>query len=492
MAVVNGTEAVQKESLRLKVQRMGGFLSRMVMPNIGIFIAWGLITAFVIPTGWTPNENLAELVDPTMKYLLPLLIAFTGGRMVHGNRGGAIGALATMGVIIGSDITMLLGAMVMGPLAAWILKKIDALYAGKVRPGLEMLVDNFVLGIVGGVIMIIAYLAIEPIFAIILGALGAAVQWLMDMSLIPLLGILVPPGQVLFLNNAINHGIMIPLGIQEASETGKSLLFLVEANGGNFAGLLLAFWAFGKGVSKRTAPASFVIQFIGGIGEVAFPYVLVKPVIILAPIFGSVAGLTTLLLLDGGTVGPVSPGSIIALIAMSPRGGLFPNILAYVIAAAVSFLVAAVILKSDKKPDIDETVAPSDTSVTASEDADAVPGASAGSRRTAVSADGTAVTTRRIERVALICDAGMGSSAMGASILRSKITKAGLQVSTQHASMDSIPEDLDLVVTNKILEDRVTQRLGAADVPVWTLENMLSQPEYDAIVERIRNNNEHQ
>lgn len=473
MTAVRERESSANTPLRVKVQQMGAFLSRMVMPNIGIFIAWGLITAFVIPTGWTPNENLAQLVDPTIKYLLPLLIAFTGGRMVHGNRGGAIGALATMGVIIGSDITMLLGAMVMGPLAAWILKKVDGLYAGKVRAGLEMLVDNFVLGIVGGIIMIVAYLVIEPIFGVIIGVLGGAVEWLMGAGLIPLLGILVPPGQVLFLNNAINHGIMIPLGIQEASETGKSLLFLVEANGGNFAGLLLAFWVFGKGVSKRTAPASFVIQCIGGIGEVAFPYVLVKPIIILSPIFGSMAGLATLLLLDGGTVGPVSPGSIIALIAMSPRGGLIPNILAYVIAAAVAFLVAAIILKADRTPDVDETVVSSNSELTTPEDGEATPTAST-------------VATRRIERVALICDAGMGSSAMGASILRSKITKAGLQVDTAHASMDAIPEGLDLIVTNKILEDRVSQRLGGADVPVWTLENMLSQPEYDAIVDRIR------
>lgn len=478
-ATESAESAEKKQSLRVRVQRMGGFLSGMVMPNIGVFIAWGLITAFVIPTGWTPNAYLAELVDPTIKYLLPLLIAYTGGRIVHGNRGGAIGALATMGVIIGSDITMLLGGMVMGPLAAWILKKVDSLYAGKIKPGLEMLVDNFVLGIVGGIIMIIAYLAIEPIFAVILGVMSAAVQWLMDMSLIPLLGILVPPGQVLFLNNAINHGIMIPLGIQEANDTGQSLLFLVEANGGNFAGLLLAFWIFGKGVSKRTAPASLVIQSVGGIGEVAFPYVLVKPIIILAPIFGSMAGLTTLLLLDGGTIGPVSPGSFIALLAMTPRGGFTANILAYVIAAAVSFLVAAVILKMDKTSNVKDTAVSPDPATTASE--------TTATSTPATTEGGNAVAVRhRIHRLALICDAGMGSSAMGASILKNKINKAGLKVSTQHASMDSIPEDVDLIVTNEILKDRVVQRLGNAETPVWTLENMLNQQEYDVIVDRIR------
>ena len=60
------------------------------------------------------------MVDPMLKYLIPLLVAYTGGRMVHGQRGAVIGA-AAIGVIVGAglgDIPMILGAMIMGPLAA--------------------------------------------------------------------------------------------------------------------------------------------------------------------------------------------------------------------------------------------------------------------------------------------------------------------------------------------------------------------------------------
>lgn len=187
-------------------------------------IAWGLLTALFIETGWAPNATLAKLVDPTLTYLLPILIGYTGGRIVNGTRGGAIGAITTMGVIVGADITMFLGAMVMGPFAAWLLKQVDKLLEGRVHSGFEMLVDNFEVGILGMILAIIGHLGVEPIVTALMGWMAAGVGFLVHHGLLPLASLLVEPAKVLFLNNAVNHGILTPLGTQEAHTTGRSPL----------------------------------------------------------------------------------------------------------------------------------------------------------------------------------------------------------------------------------------------------------------------------
>ena len=435
---------------RAKIQRMGGFLSSMVMPNIGVFIAWGLMAAFFIPTGWTPNEHLNELVPPILNYLLLVLIGYTGGYNVYGKRGGAIGALATMGVVVGADITMLIGGIIMGPIGAILMKKIDELLKGKIKPGLEMLVDNFSLGFLGFAIALVGFVAVEPIFAVILSFISGGVDWLMARNLIPLTSIFVQPAQVLFLNNAVNHGIMIPLGTQQVLETGKSLLFLVEANGGAWVGLLIAFSMFGTGMAKKSAPASMLIQFLGGIGEVAFPYAMIKPITILAPIAGNMTALAIGQIFGGGTVGAVSPGSFLALLMMTPRGNFVVNIAMYASAVLVSFLVGAFFLRLSLKKDL------------AAEEELALEGAGASDTEAfetitpePIVTENVAPTGKMIRNVIIACDAGMGSSAMGASMLNTKARKNMLEVTVKNVSVDNIPEDADLIITNEILLERV-------------------------------------
>src|ERR671912_1865632 len=307
-------------SLRVKVQRFGSFLSGMVMPNIGAFIAWGLITAIFIPDGWSPNERLAALVDPMIFYLLPLLIAYTGGRIVYGARGGVVGAIATIGAIVGSDVPMFLGALIMGPLGGYLIMKFDDLVAHRVRQGFEMLVSTFSAGIIGGTLAIIGVLGAGPVITSISNALGAAVDFIVALGLLPLVSIIVEPAKVLFLNNAINHGILAPLAIDQAQEAGKSILFMVETNPGPGLGVLLAYSVFGRGLAKSSAPGAAVIQFFGGIHEIYFPYVLMKPKMILATIAGGMTGIFLLVLFDAGLRAPAAPGSIIAVYAQTPRG----------------------------------------------------------------------------------------------------------------------------------------------------------------------------
>ncbi len=472
----------EARGVRVGVQKFGGFMSRMVMPNIGAFLAWGLVTAFFLATGWTPNEQLATLIDPTMKYLLPTLIAYTGGTMVHGKRGGVIGAIAAIGVVIGAEMTMLLGAMAMGPFAAWCLKQVDKFFDGKVKPGFEMLVSNFSLGILGAILMCLGFLAVGPIFSAIMSVLTMGVDWVVSNGLTPLAAIFVSPGQVLFLNNAINHGIMVPLGTEQVAQFGKSILFFVEANNGPMSGVLLAFCLFGRGVFKRTAPGSLIIALFGGIGEVYFPYVLAKPKMILGTILGSMTSIFIFQTFGGGAVAAPSPGSIFAFIMVSPPSCLVINLIGFFAGMAVAFVVSMLLLKTDKSADDGgdaemlagtlETAGISTAAVSADASAAAAP---------AAEGDFTAVKT-----VYVCCDAGMGSSAMGASVLKSKVQKAGLAVTVANKQVDNIPDDVDMVITLEGLVDRARASAPREGVIFYPITNFLDNSQYDVIVGKLK------
>ena len=464
---------------KAKVQKMGGFLSGMVMPNIGALIAWGIVTALFLETGYFPNEKLAELITPTLTYLIPLLFGYTGGYNVYGRRGAVAGTIATIGVIVGSGVTMMIGGMIMGPLGAWIIKQVDKALDGHVKPGLEMLVDNFSLGIIGAVMMVAGFMAISPLFAAITNILTVGVNFLIDHNILPFAPIFVVPGQVLFLNNAINHGIFTPLAVEQAAHTGKSILYLVEANGGNWAGLVLAFCVFGKGMSKKSAPGAAIIHIIGGIGEVSFPYALIKPITILGPICGSIAALFWFQIMDGGAVAAVSPGSIIALIIMSPKGKLFVNVMGYVIAAVISFVIVAFFLKRDKSIDEDEEVQGIDMSqFVESHNAP-------GEEKEETAKTSGNVQKRKIKKIAFACDAGMGSSAMGASMLKTQLNKAGLFLDVSHVSIHQIPEDIDVVVTNTNLLE-AAKKEAPEGIPIIEIKEFLNADEHKAIVQQIK------
>ncbi|HWS36564.1 MAG TPA: PTS mannitol transporter subunit IICB [Actinoplanes sp.] len=359
------TPEVSGGGFRARVQKLGGYLAGMVMPNIGAIIAWGLITALFIDVGWLPNESLAELVGPMITYLLPVLIGYTGGRMVHGQRGAVVGATATMGVVVGADVPMFLGAMIIAPLTAYVLRLFDNAIDGKIKPGFEMLVDNFSAGIIGGGFAILGKLAIGPVVNGLTKAAGTGVDWLLDHSLMPLVSVLVEPAKVLFLNNAINHGVFSPLGVQQVAENGKSILFMIESNPGPGLGLLLAFFFFGPKSLRPTTPAAMIIHFFGGIHEIYFPYVLMKPRLILALMAGGASGVATFMVFGAGTVASPAPGSIFAFAAVTAKGSHVGMFIGVLIAAAVTFGVASLLLgfgrlKSDQEIDETETAAAAD------------------------------------------------------------------------------------------------------------------------------------
>lgn len=473
------TTSSDKKDIKVRIQKFGSYLSGMVMPNIGAFIAWGFITALFIPTGWIPNESFAQLVSPMITYLLPLLIGFTGGRMVYDIRGGVVGATATIGVIVGTDIPMFLGAMIMGPLGGWVIKKFDQAIQGKVKSGFEMLVNNFSAGILGGALTLLAFKAIGPVVKSLSDLLASGVEWIVDANVLPLANIFIEPAKVLFLNNAINHGILSPLGIEQAAETGKSILFLLETNPGPGFGILLAFMIFGRGTAKQTAPGAAIIHFIGGIHEIYFPYILMKPALILAAIAGGVSGVFTFNILNAGLVAAPSPGSIIALMAMTPKGGHFAVLAGVIVATLVSFLVAALILRTSKDTGEDLTEA-----TTKMEEMKGKKSSVANALTGAVTENEVKVSKENVNKIVFACDAGMGSSAMGASILRNKVKKAGLDIEVINTAINNLPNDADIVVTHKDLTDRAKQKLpNATHISV---ENFLNSPKYDELVESLK------
>ncbi|TVP82514.1 MAG: PTS mannitol transporter subunit IICB [Alkalicoccus sp.] len=476
--------AEQKSSFRTKIQRFGTFLSGMIMPNIGAFIAWGLITALFIPDGWIPNEDFVQLVDPMILFLLPLLIGYTGGKIVYGGRGGVVGATATMGVIVGADIPMFIGAMIMGPLGGYLIKKIDESLDGKIKPGFEMLVNNFTAGILAMVLTLLALIGIGPVVEGLNQALAAGVEVIVSAGLLPLASIIIEPAKVLFLNNAINHGILSPIGLDQAAEQGKSILFMLETNPGPGLGVLLAVMIFGSGTAKRTAPGAIIIQFFGGIHEIYFPYILMRPMLILAAIAGGMSGIFTFTLFDVGLRATPAPGSIFAYAAMTPATdyvGVFGGVF---IAALVSFLVGGLILKTTKAP-AEEDLEGAATKMEEMKGKKSSVSSAFAAGSAGAAADGeTTKDAADVNKIIFACDAGMGSSAMGSSILKNKVKKAGLDIEVTNTSISNLPEDVDIIITHKDLTPRAKEK--RPDAEHISVENFLNSPEYDKLIDRLK------
>ncbi len=455
--------------MKEKVQVFGRALSGMVMPNIGAFIAWGLIAALFIDTGWVPNEALAKMVSPMSLYLLPLLIAYTGGKAVGDHRGGVIGVIATMGVIVGAkDMPMFIGAMIMGPLSAWVLKRFDKLVEGKIKAGFEMLVNNFSLGIIGAILACLSVMVIAPVVTGLNSVMEAGVGFFVEHGLLPIASVFIEPAKVLFLNNAINQGILSPLGIQQVNEIGKSVYLLLEANPGPGLGVLLAYCIAGKGSARTSAPGAVIIHFLGGIHEIYFPYILMNPLLILATIAGGATGIFTFTLFDVGLVGTASPGSIISILMMCERHSYVGLLLGVLLSTVVSLAVALPILKfAGKDVSLEEATAKKDNMKRESKGI------------------GSGIKKDGIIKIAFACDAGMGSSAMGATVLKKKVDKAGIKdVDIIHTPVSSIPPDINIVVTHQELGERAAHSNPNARLILIT--NFLAAPEYEELIEDLK------
>lgn len=467
----------EKVSMRVKAQRFGGKLSAMVLPNLGAFMGWGILTALGI---WLSNDMLKGFITPVLTYLLPLLIGVSGGKMVYGEKGAVIGAFTTMGVIIGADISMLLGAMIVAPLSAWLLKKVDTVIEPYIPVGFELLIGNLTVAILGAIIAVMGCLWLAPAITSLSSFFSAGVSILEKNNLLPLTAIFIEPAKVLFLNNAIGQGILTPLGTTQLNEFGKSVLFLLESNPGPGLGILLAYCFFGKGNAKANAYGATVIHFIGGIHEIYFPFILMNPLTVLAAIAGGITGTFLFTLFGVGLVGVSSPGSIVTIMMMASAGDQLLILISILASALVSFLVASVIVKYSKQNDEDVNKNLKE----AAKQMESLKGKK--SRISSVFEDKSTLDYSSIKKIVYVCDAGLGSSAMGASVIAKKLKKVGISdIKVEHARVMDLPNnEADVIVTHISLKEIVKEK--QPDVELISIEDYLNAPEYDELVNNIK------
>ena len=456
-------ERRKKVVIKEKVQSFGNFISSMIIPNIGAFIAWGFITAIFTPTGWFPNEKITLLVEPLTQYLLPLLVGITGGKVTGGPRGGVVAAISTIGVIASTSIPMVLGAMVMGPLSGYIIKKFDKIIKDKVPAGFEMLVNNFSLAIIGMILAIVGLFVIGPSMTIIVGVMNIGVSFIVKNGLLPLLAVFIEPIKVLFLNNAINHGIIDVIALDQVNEYGKSILYLLEANPGPGLGVILSYFIYSKGTMKQSAPSAAIIQFFGGIHEIYFPYILINPSLLLAAIIGSIVSIITFLTFNSGLIATASPGSIFSIMMLSHKSDILTNLLGVCVGAIVSFFISAFLLKRKYREKDDKNT----------------------NRENVQELD---LDIKDIKKILFACDVGMGSSAMGATNFRNRIKDFNLDIEVVNSSVANIPDDADIIITHKGLLDSIKKEINKDKIIF--IENFLEDDNLEVLYEKLSKKNE--
>ncbi len=456
-------ERRKKVVIKEKVQSFGNFISSMIIPNIGAFIAWGFITAIFTPTGWFPNEKITLLVEPLTQYLLPLLVGITGGKVTGGPRGGVVAAISTIGVIASTSIPMVLGAMVMGPLSGYIIKKFDKIIKDKVPAGFEMLVNNFSLAIIGMILAIVGLFVIGPSMTIIVGVMNIGVSFIVKNGLLPLLAVFMEPIKVLFLNNAINHGIIDVIALDQVNEYGKSILYLLEANPGPGLGVILSYFIYSKGTMKQSAPSAAIIQFFGGIHEIYFPYILINPSLLLAAIIGSIVSIITFLTFNSGLIATASPGSIFSIMMLSHKSDILTNLLGVCVGAIVSFFISAFLLKRKYREKDDKNT----------------------NRENVQELD---LDIKDIKKIVFACDVGMGSSAMGATNFRNRIKDFNLDIEVVNSSVANIPDDADIIITHKGLLDSIKKEINKDKIIF--IENFLEDDNLEVLYEKLSKKNE--
>lgn len=460
--------------MKNSVQRFGKFLSAMIMPNIGALIAFGFLAAFFNGSGWIPHEGFATIFSAILVYLIPILIASTGGKLIGGERGSIVGAIAVVGAIMSDpNTTMLMAAMIIGPLSGLCIKKFDQVMEGHMPAGFEMLINNFSVGIIGMLLSMVSYLVIGPFMNLILAVLTAGVNVLVEHNMLPLIAVFIEPAKVLFLNNAINHGIFTPIATAQAAEAGKSIMYMLEANPGPGLGVLLAYMFFCEDKkTKQSAPGAVIIHLLGGIHEIYFPYILMNPLVIIAPIVGNMAAIFWYNLTNAGLVGPASPGSIIAYLMMASRDSMVSVIVGVLIATAVSFGIASVIIRMSKGKSLEEA-----------QEEVASRKAEAKGIKADADAEPVVVRTEGVRKVVFACDAGMGSSAMGATKFRNRIKAQRPDLTVINTSVDTIPADCDIAVVQITLVERARKSVPQAQIV--TLHNFLADPALDALYEQL-------
>ncbi len=433
--------------MKKMIQFTSHLCSRMMMANIALFIAWGFLSALFSEGGWFPNKEFARMITPFIKYILPSAIAYQGGNLIYDKRGGSIAVIACMGAICSGDKTMLFEAMCIGPCAAKILKSWDEKIKKWTPVGFEMLVNNASIALLGICLALINYVLVSLVMNTIFVFAYQAVLFLIHHHFLPFLAFVIEPCKVLFLNNALNHGVFTPLGMEQVKQSGQSILYLIESNPGPGCGILLALFFRQSKAEKQTLLQAIVIQFFGGIHEIYFPYVLMNPILLVGLIGGSMTSIFIEQLLQIGLYVPVSPGSILSLLAMSSSNMWWKILLSVLFGALVSFLLSYPLLflqKTRKKEKIE--------------------------------------CPNQVEKIVFVCDSGLGSSALGAGLLKRKLRQRYLDLTVEHCAYDQVKE-ADLIICHHQLEAKVQKMYP--NTYIIGISDFLNAPEYDQLIEQL-------
>lgn len=389
------------------------------MPNLSIFIAWGFLSFITPYFSGELAQRLNEVSEWMLHLLLPILIGYLGGKLTGNQRGAIVGAIATLGIIVGSTAPQIVGAMIMGTLAG----KVYDFFENKVKEqftiGYEMLIHNLLVGIIGGVCCLLGMIVITPLISSVSQMISQAILWLTEMKMLTLAHVLLEPLKVLFFNNIINHGILTPLGIEFAQQENSSILFLMEANPGPGIGVLLAILFQGRRETKTNAGSALMIQAIGGIHEIYFPFVLIKPKLILAVILGGASGTFLFQLLHVGLSAPVSPGSLIVILTNTPTHQLLAVSFGILVSILVTFSCALFLLRKEVV-----NVEQEKSNDEEREEMQPV----------------------KNKKIIFACDSGMGSSAMGAALLKKQLQVANLPASVDYTSIYQVKDQPDQLI----------------------------------------------
>ena len=467
--------------MRNAIHKFGKFYSNIMINMIGIFIFVGILSVIFGDYGWVPNENIYAISQFVYSYVIPALIAYAAGNhmgQIYEKRldvpktginhaGGAIAVMAAAGIMIADKNCAILGAMILGPICGLLWKHVLEPLTRKAVQGMEMLTRNLVAAVVGAAFSIAAYYVLTPVLSAVTHVIMMGVDWLIAHKLICLTSVLIEPAKVFFLNNSIHHGILLPLAMQQAEQNGSSMLFLLETNPGPGLGVLLALWLSNRKKRKEYAAYMFV-ECIGGIHEIYFPEVLANLWLLLALIPGGMAGILCMSVFHVASAGLVSPGSILTLLFMSGHHVL-ATLFAVAISTAVSCAIAFFILKRQGKWC-------TEAAISAQEE-----------KKEEVQEKRQMLEKGQMQeiKIGFICDAGVGSSAMGAALFRRKLKEEGMDGITAEAyAVDQIPEDLTIGVCQRAFLEILQKESNLSNIV--TMESLLNQTEHLALIEKLR------
>ncbi|MDW2800210.1 protein-N(pi)-phosphohistidine--sugar phosphotransferase [Clostridium boliviensis] len=432
-------------------RRVLKYYSRVIAESIPLFVTAGLLSVF--SAGIFQNEHLYEMSKILSSLVIPVFMGYKAGTMCGGEVGGLAGTLAASVVVMAEPVSAMILSVTAGGVAGFLCKKGLDRIKNWIPSGFEMLFSNLYLASLGLLAGGAAYVLLIPEAEWMLGFLGNGLSLMIDRGIIPFISFVVEPLKIIFFNNWINHGIFLPLGLEQLKTQGSSILFLLETNPGPGFGILLAYTLANRNIRKPMV-SSLIIQFLGGIHEVYFPYILSDIRLLAGAIAGSIAGNYCFMVTGSGLLGPASPGSIITILIMADKKHWLGIVMGISISAAVSCFLSCLILSGRRRePAIDK-----DKEQKVEE-----------------------MPVKRMEhaKIYFVCDVGLGSSAMASAIFKKKLRLEGLTgIEVFHVSVDRIPADADAIVCQK----NFARSLPEINIPCFTVDNLTDMSGYKELL----------